>query len=152
MAKDIIRVKGFLRAQITDKDGRIVGDSGWRRNTVTTNGLNNACAAASMGVAGSYQVGYAAIGNGTSAINASQTDLGTRQNSFNSVSVSTIATGTAQATCSFAGSANSATITVSEAGLFKSNSAGSMIAAQTFTGSQMTTAQNFNLTYQLRFS
>lgn len=148
-----IRVKGFFRAQILDKDtGKIVGDSGWRKNTVTTLGLNNACAGASIGAAGSYAVGYMAIGKGTTDIVASCTALTSRENSLVTVSPSTVATGTARCTASFDGSANSATLTIGEIGLFKTSTAGSMIAANTFTTSQMATNQTLNATYELRFA
>lgn len=146
-------VKGFFRAQILDREsGKIVGDTGWKKNTVTTLGLNNACAGAAIGAAGSYAVGYMAIGKGTTDIVASCTDLTSRENSFVTISPSTVATGTARATASFDGSANSATLTIGEIGLFKTNSAGSLIAGNTFTTSQMATNQTLNATYELRFS
>jgi hypothetical protein len=150
--KRTIRVKGFFRTQIVDRAGRIIGDSGWKQNTMTNNGLNNACAGAAIGASGSYQVGYMAIGKGTDAIIAAATDLTSRENSFVTVSPSTVATGTARCTASFDGSANSATITIGEIGLFKTNSAGSLVAGNIFTTSQMTTDQTLNATYELRFA
>lgn len=146
-------VRGFGRVQLVDKDtGKIVGDSGYFENTVTNNGLNNACAGASIKATGSYAVGYCAIGTRTDTVSADQTDIGNRQNAFKSVDASTVATGTARCTCSFDGSDNSATLTIAEIGLFKTDSAGSLIATQTFTTSQMTTDQTLNATYELRFS
>ena len=150
--RDTLKVKGFFHTQILDKAGNIVGDSGWVRNTMTNNGLNNACAGASIGAAGSYQVGYMAIGKGTDTINATQTDLTSKENEYLAVTPSTVATGTARCTCSFDGSDNSDTITIGEIGLFKTDSAGSMIAGNTYTTSQMTTDQTLNATYELRFS
>ena len=149
---DSIKVKGFIHLQIVDDDGRVIGDR-CVTNTVTNNGKNDIAALVGA-VSGSYQVGYAAIGNGSTSSYATNTDLNTRQNSFMAVSNSTVgaSTGVFQATASFAGSNNSATITVQEVGLFKTNSAGSMVAATTFTGSQMATNQNLNLTYQIQFS
>ncbi len=105
-----------------------------------------------MGAAGSYQVGYAAIGTGTAAVNATATDVTGRENSFQAITPSTVATGTARATVSFDGTNNSATITIGSIGLYKTNSAGSLVAGQTFTTSQFTTDQDLNATYELRFS
>ena len=147
-----IGMRGFYHAQLIDKKtGKIVGDSGWMKNTVTNTGLN-AIAGDSIGAAGSLQANYLAIGTGTDAINATATDLGGRENVFNTLSPSTIATGTARATASFDGSDNSATLTIGEIGLFNTDSAGSFIAGNTFTTSQMTTDQTLNATYELRFS
>jgi len=148
-----VGVKGFFRTQLMDKKtGKIVSDSGWNENTMTNLGLNNACAGMSIGATGSYAAGFMAIGKGTDAINATMTDLKSKENSYLALSPSTVATGTARATCSFDGSDNSATLTIGEIGLFKTDSAGSMIAANTFTTSQMTTDQTLNATYELRFS
>ena len=148
-----IRVRGFFHAQIVDKHtGKIVGDTGLMKNTVTNNGLDNACAGAAIKAAGSYQAGYMAIGKGTTAINATQTDLTSRENVFHAIAPSTVATGTARCTASFDGSDNSATLTIGEIGLFKTNSAGSLIAGNVFNTSQMTTDQTLNATYELRFS
>lgn len=146
------RIKGFFNVQIKDKrSGRIVGDSGWCINTLTNNGLN-AIAAQAIAATGSYGVGFAAIGKGTDAILAADTGLTSVQNKYLSVSPSSVATGTARCTVSFDGSDNSATLTIGEIGLFKTDSVGSMVAANTFTTSQMTTDQTLNATYELRFS
>lgn len=146
------RIKGFFNVQIKEKKtDRVVGDSGWCRNTLTNNGLN-AIAAIVIGATGSYAVGFGAIGKGTDAIVASMTDLKSKENSYLAVSPSSVATGTARCTVSFDGSDNSATLTIGEIGLFKTDSAGSMVAGNTFTTSQMTTDQTLNATYELRFS
>lgn len=146
------RVKGFFRTQICNKkDGKIVGDSGWCRNTLTNNGLN-AIAAIAIAATGSYSVGFAAIGKGTDAIVAADTGLTSVQNKYLAVTPSTVATGTARCTVSFDGSDNSATLTIGEIGLFKTDSVGSLVAGNTFTTSQMTTDQTLNATYELRFS
>src|ERR1051325_8686903 len=38
MAKSGIKMRGFYRVRIVEKDGRIVGDSGWVKNTVVNLG------------------------------------------------------------------------------------------------------------------
>jgi len=143
-------MRGFLRGQLVDsKTGKIVGDSGWKQNKATNYGLTNL---ALLIAGGGVAVGYAGIGTQTDAVDMSQTDLIGKENEYTAISTSTSGTCTATFTCSFAGSDNSDTVTIGAAGLYKTDSAGSLIAAQTFTGSQMTTAQDFNLTYQLRFA
>jgi len=150
MRKDSLKVRGFLRGQIVDaKTGKIVGDSGWVKNKATNAGLTNL---ANLIVGGGYAVGYAALGTQTDAVNMTQTDLIGRENSFQGISTSTSGTCTATFTCSFAGADNSDTIAMGAAGLFKTNTAGSLVAMQTFATSNMATNQNFNLTYQLRFA
>ena len=146
------RIKGFFNIQIKEKkSGKIVGDSGWCRNTLTNNGLN-AIAAIAIGATGSYAVGFAAIGKGTDSIVAGDTGLTSVQNKYLAVDPSSVATGTARCTVSFDGSDNSATLTIGEIGLFSSAGAGAMLAGNTFTTSQMTTDQTLNATYELRFS
>jgi len=147
-----IRINGFFRTQLVDSEtGEVQGDSGWIKNTTTTNG-RNIIAAAVGAVAGSYQIGYAAIGSGSTSNYSAETALKGVVNSYMAVTPTTAAVGTFQATCSFAGSNNTATFTVNEAGLFKTNAAGSMFCGSTFATSQMQTSQNLNLTYQLTFS
>ena len=151
--KDTIKVKGFFRTQIVDKKTKkIVGDSGWSPNTVTNNGLNDAIAGACIGAAGSYQGGYLALGTQSTAVDATQTDLEGRILSFKALDASTVATGTARATCTFDGADHASTHTIGTIGMFKTSTAGSMIAGQTFTTSQYTSEQDVNATYELRFS
>ena len=145
-----LKMRGFLRGQIVDREsGKVIGDTGWRQNKATNDGLKNL---ALLITGGGYSVGYAAIGTQTDAIDMTQTDLIGSVNSFQAVSTSTSGTCTATYTCSFAGTNLAASATIGAAGLYKTNSAGSMVAAAIFTTSQMTTAQDFNLTYQLRFA
>lgn len=152
MSNSGIVIKGFLRVQLLDKKtGKIIGDSGYVQNKATNEGLTN-FARFIAAQAGSYVVGYAAIGTQTAAVNVTQTDVIGRENAFKAVNVSTSGTCTATFTCSYDGSNNSAAINVGAAGLFKTDSAGSMVACQTFTTSNFSTNQNMNLTYQLRFA
>jgi len=89
----------------------------------------------------------------STAVNATQISLAGTQNAVKDLTPSTVATGTARNTCSFAGSDNSDTITIGSLGLHSNtNAATNLIAGQTFTTSQMATNQDLNLTYELRFS
>lgn len=146
-----VTVRGFFRAQIVDsKSGKIVGDSGWIKNKLTNNGLINLVHLLG-GSAASYQVGYAALGTQTAAVNMTQTDIIGRTNSFRAVNTTTSGTATLTCTASFASSDLGASCEVGAAGLYKTNSAGSLIAMNTFATSQWNTNQDFNLTYEIRF-
>lgn len=148
--KDGIRIRGFARVQIIDKKtGKVVGDSGWGKNTVTNYGLNNCFAGAAIGQAASAQIVGAQLATQTLAMNATHISLIGTENAYKTVSPSTVATGTARVTCSFDGSDNSATITVGAVGVHSNtNVATNLIAGKTFTTSQFATNQQINLTYE----
>jgi hypothetical protein len=152
--RDEIRVRGFFRGQLKDAhSGKVVGDTGWRRNTITNYGLDNACAGASIGASGSCQALSAALATQSTAVNATQISLAGVENAVIDLTPSTVATGTARNTGSFAGSDNSDTLTIGSIGLHSNtNSATDMLSGQTFTTSQMATNQNFDFTYEWRFS
>jgi hypothetical protein len=151
---DTIKVRGFFRAQIKDAEsGKIVGDSGWCPNTLTNYGLNNACAGAAIGASGSCQVASACMATQSTAVDATQISLVGVENAVVDITPSTVATGTARCTGSFAGSDNSDTLTVGSIGLHSNtNSATDLLSGQTFTTSQMATNQNFDFTYEWQFS
>lgn len=150
MAKSVLKIKGFLRGQIVDKKSKkICGDTGWIENRATNDGLIN-YANAVLGTDSLY-LRYGALGTQTDAVNQTQTDLLGRFNSFQALDTSSSGVCTATFTCSFEGT-NGAGVDVGAAGLFQTNSAGSMYHAQTFASSSMSTNQDFNLTYQVRFA
>jgi hypothetical protein len=75
------------------------------------------------------------------------------ENAVIDLTPSTVATGTARNTGSFAGSDNSGTLTIGSIGLHSNtNSATDLLSGQTFTTSQMATNQNWDFTYEWRFS
>ncbi len=154
MSKDTIKVRGFFRGQLKDaKTGKIMGDTGWRPNTLTNYGLNNACAGAAFGASGSQQVRSACLATQVTAVDATQISLVGVENQVEALTPSTVATGTARVTGSFAGANNSDTLTIGSIGLhLSSNSATDLLSGQTFASSQMATNQNFDFTYEWRFS
>ena len=148
--KSKLVVRGFIRGQLVE-NGRVVGDSGWVQNKLTNDGLTDLARLAGA-VAGSYAVGYAQLGTQTDAVDMSQTDLSGGVNSFIALNLATSGTCTLTCTASFSSSDLAASCEVGAAGLFKTNSAGSMFAMQTFATSAWATNQDFNLTYQIRFA
>jgi hypothetical protein len=156
--KDTIQVRGFTYLQILgkDEDGNtvVVGDSGWRKNTVTNHGKNNVCAGAAIAASGSKQVKAAALAQQATTVNATQASLLSATNTYcNTVSPSTVATGKAKCTVSFHGSGHGATITIGSIGLHSTTSCSNeLIAGATFATSQFAADQSVNATYQLEFS
>lgn len=146
-------VRGFLRVQSSDpKTGKVIADSGWVQNKLTNAGLTQLALLLASGTSSGYCVGYAALGTQNTAVDMSQTDLVGRTNSFRAVTLSTSGTCTLTATASFSSSDLGGACNVAAAGLYKTNTAGSLIACQTFATSAWATNQDFNLTYQIRFA
>ena len=148
--KGTYKMRGFFRGNIVDaKTGEVLGDTGWVKNKATTYGLVNLALLICSG-GGGVPVGYACLGTQTNAIDMSQTTISGTGNAFATVATATSGAATATFTCSFAGADGA--LNVGVAGLYKTNSDGSLIQAQTFASSAMATNQNFNLTYQVRFA
>lgn len=153
--KDGIKLRGFFRVQITE-DGKVIGDSGWRKNQVTNDGIDKYLCRNLGGSAGALSVSYVALGTGSApASNATALDgeiMSSTQRG--AVTFSTVASRTAQFTAAFASSNSflSATANLSNVGLFNSSTAGTLFAGNTYTSSACATNQNVNVTYQIRFS
>lgn len=149
--KDTMKIKGFARVQLIDNDGRVIGDSGWNRNTVVNLGFQDYVCATIGAVAGSKQATYMAIGTGTAPA-ADATSLngetGVRVTTSNSV----VASKTLQATCQFAGSDMEGTCTIQNIALANVSAEGTILCGTTYATSQWASNQNVNATYQLRFS
>ena len=65
MHKEICKIHGFSRVRITEKDGKIVGDSGWNGpNTIVNLGFLDYLVHTLGASAGSKQVGFVALGTG----------------------------------------------------------------------------------------
>lgn len=157
MNKKEVKVRGFVNMQIleTGKDGKpkIVGESGWKQNTVTNFGLNNALAGATIGASGSKQAKYAVLATQSTTVNATQVSLVGTSAAINTFAPSTVATGKAKCTVSFHGSDHGNTMTIGSIGLHSTNSGSTdMIAGATFSSSQFASDQSVNATYQLEFS
>ena len=149
--KDTMTVKGFMRLQLTDLNGKIVGDSGWKKNTVVNLGFQDYIVSSVGKIGGSKQVEWMAIGTGgapsaTDTILAGET--GVRVTTTNSV----ISSKTLQCTAQFSGTAMGTTVTIQNVALANTSSGGTILAGTTYSTSQWASNQNVNATYQLRFS
>ena len=148
---DMLRVKGFMRLQVVDPDGRVVGDSGWKRNTVVNLGFQDYIVGAIGGIAGSKQVSYMAIGTGAAPA-ATDTALAGETGARVTTSNSAISSKTLQCTAQFAGSDMGGTCTIQNVALVNLAALGTILCGTTYATSQWASNQNVNATYQLRFS
>jgi len=153
--QDGIKVKGMFRLHITE-DGKIVGDSGWKKNLVTNLGFNQYLVSAIGSISGSKYVSHLALGTGAAPA-AGDTTLAGEQSVRQAV---TAATSSGSKTVRFTGtfaSANSfvtASKNISNVGLFNTSTAagGTLFAGNTYASSTVATNQNVNVTYDVIFA
>lgn len=152
-----VHLRGFFRIQITE-DGKIVGDSKWRENQVTNDGILNYLTTPLTGGTGKA-VTHVALGTGAAPASndtALSGEITHASNSRKAVSTSIVSSRTAQFTAAFNSSDSfvTASVNISNIGLFytSTTAAGSIFAGNTYTSSSLATNQNVNATYQIRFS
>lgn len=154
-AKDGIAIHGFFRLQLENPDGAIVGDSGWCENTVTNEGKRSYLARLLGGVAGSSQIGYAALGTGgTVATDGTALPGELGEAVRDAVTAATNGSTAVRFTGTFASGDSFVTATrnISNIGLFATDSAGTVFAANTYASSSCGTNQNVNYTYDITFT
>jgi hypothetical protein len=146
-----VGVKGFFRLNIVDKKSKkVVGDTGWIQNQITNYGLNSCIVALPLKCANSVQCSGILLGSGT-GVASDGTNLQASASSYwaafaQSTVISSL---TARATCSFDGTLDATTLR--EIGI-KAVSTDTVIAARSFASSAITTDQDVNCTYELRYS
>jgi len=171
MAKSGLKVRGMYRINLVDPDGNIVGDSGWKKNTIVNLGFAHyLCAnlvhsavntsANSAVTTLAKQVGYVLLGSGSAAPAVDATSLtgeltnGTapRQEITAALSSNSKAV---QFTATFAtGAAHSGTaaVTIQQIALVNSSGAGTIFSGAMFTGSSLAANQVVNVTYVISMS
>lgn len=154
---DPIKVKGFFRLQITEQ-GKVVGDSGWKRNQVVDLGFSHYLVDLLGQGANSKQISRMMLGTGTAPAAANTTlhgELNTATYTRTTVTFANTGSKTARFTATFA-SANShitAAVTLQNIGIINNTtSAGTLMAGNTYSTSQWNTNQDVNTTYEIRFS
>jgi hypothetical protein len=152
-----IKPKGFFRLQILE-NGQIVGDSGWKKNTVVNNGFSMYLTDLLGQGANSKQISRMMLGTGTgpgAADNTLNGELNTATYTRTTVTFLNVSSKTARFTATFA-SANShitAAVTLQNIGIINNTtSGGTMMAASTYATSQWNTNQDINATYEIRFA
>jgi len=151
-----IAVRGMFRVNIVNPDGSVFGDSGWHENQVTNLGFNNFLVSALGAIAGSSQIGFAALGTG-GAPAAADTALAGEVSVRAAVTAATSSgSKTVRFTATFASSNSFVTATknIANIGLFAASvsGAGTVFAGNTFASSSCATNQNCNATYDIIFS
>jgi hypothetical protein len=159
--KNAIKVRGFFRLKVVENedDGKtkIVGDSGWRENTVVNDGFDQFIVRSLGSISGSKYITHAALGTGTApgatdtSLNGEITDA---SNCRCAVTPTTVASKTLQLAFTLDSNIITAAKTIQNVGLFASSQtgAGTIFAGQTYTTSALATNQAVNGTYQIRFS
>lgn len=151
-----VRIRGFSRVQLseTGPDGkqRIVGDSGWMKNTITNDGLNNYIAARIGSLTQGKNPANLQLATQTAAMNATQESLTGETRVRKVLTASTVATGTLRMTASWSSSDNTAAITIGAIGVYNISSAGTLGSGATFTTSQWASNQDVSATYEWRFA
>ena len=136
------RIRGFARLQIgeTQRDGskRIVGDSGWFKNTFTADGKLNYIAGKVGSATGSKTPSHLVVATQSTAVDSTQSVLVGEHTIRIALTPSTTGTGTLQMTGSYASSQNDAAKTIGSVAVHNTstNAASTMGSGQTFTTSQ----------------
>lgn len=157
--RDGIRIRGMFRLNIfEDETGRIVGDSGWRKNLVTNEGKDDYLSRLLANAASSKQISRAMLGTGTEPALADTTlhgELHTGTYTRTTVTVSHVASSAVEFQFTFA-SANAhitAPVTLRNVGIINdTTSAGSMFAGNTYVTSVWNTNQSVNGSYRITFT
>lgn len=154
--QDKVSARGFFRLQLTE-DGKVIGDSGWRKNQITNLGYQNFIVGSLGAIAASSQVSFFALGTG-GAPAATDTSLAGELTDAAAlrfaVSPSAVSSKTLQLTGSLASNVVTTTHNISNVGIFavSTTNAGTLFAGNTYASSLLNTNQNVNVTYQIRFS
>jgi len=154
---DALRAKGFFRLQITEK-GKVVGDSGWKKNVIVNNGFGDYLVKLLGNSAGSKQISRMMLGTGTApgaTDNTLNGELNTATYTRTTVTFSNSASKTARFTATFASSSShiTASVALSNIGIINdTTSGGTLMAGNTYTSSAWNTNQDVNATYDIRFS
>jgi len=157
MSTEGLKIQGFSRVKIME-GGKCVGDSGFvGPNQITNLGFRQYLCMALGGEGGSKQVGFVALGTGsTPASNATTLpDEIMVSTSRKAVTAASDASTTEVFTATFASSDSflSAAANLSNIGLFDvSNTDAQIFAGNTYTSSSCNTNQDVNVTYEIRFS
>jgi len=159
MFKEGTKIRGFFRLQLTEGD-EVVGDSGWRENTVTNEGFRDYLARLISAQASSKQISHAALGTGAAPATGDTTLSGEVTHASNSRDSVTAATSSDSKAVRFTGtfasadSHNTTTVNISNIGLFQQSNTntGTIFAGAAYSSSSWATNQSVNYTYDISFS
>ena len=156
----MLKLEGFARIQVA-KDGKIVGDSDWVKNTITARGLEDCIAG---GIVGSgTAVSHLALGTGTAPATDDGTAvldgevMGTNSNAVRQAytgSVITAADGSG-VTCrwiaTFSSNDRDSTFDIANIGLYEASSGTGLMAGTTYASTNVDTNQDVYASYEWQF-
>lgn len=160
----LMGISGFYRVKIKDPNGRVVGDSGYKKNVISNLGLANYIAYAFASSGGSTRItpGYMHLGSLQSSMASSLVNVTGAFNlslaaSIASTQHTTRASQSSGHTVRFlatfvSNSIATDTITIAAIGLFHTTNATSAMCAGSFASSTLGSAQAINCTYDIVFS
>ena len=157
-AQENTKVRGMFRLQITEDD-QIVGDSGWRENTITNAGFSRYLSYVFAGSTGSAQISHAALGTGGAPGAGDTTLAGEVTHAAGSRDAVTKATSSDSKAVRYTGTFasdthNTTTVNIANIGLFQQSNTNSatIFAGATYNSSSWATNQAVNYTYDISFS
>lgn len=158
LASEGIKARGFFRLQIAD-NGKVVGDSGWKENTVTNLGFEQyLCYSLGTAVGTAKNVAYAMLGSGTAPAATATTLDGEYTDAAAvrcAVTPTTLASKTVQFAFTLASNVYTNAKTIQNVGLINHSSTatlGTIFSGNTYTTSALATNQSVNGSYQIRFA
>jgi len=151
-ALDSTMVKGFFRIQLTEEGKGVVGDSGWKENQITNEGILQYLANSLAGLGG-LSVSHAALGTGGVPA-AADTTLAGEVQARAAVIASVLSSKTVQFVAQFQSNNSYVTTTqnIQNVGLFNAATLGVLFAGNTYASSQCFTNQDVNVTYRIVFA
>ena len=153
-----ITAKGFFRLNILNPDGKVVGDTGWKKNQVVNLGFQDYLCKTMAGSTGSKVITYGIIGTGTApgaaatSLNGEITDAAANRCA---VTPTIIASKTVQFAFSLASNVCTEAKTIQNVALINHSStatAGTIFCGNTYVTSALATNQSIAASYQIRFS
>ena len=157
-AQENTKVRGMFRLQITEDD-QVVGDSGWRENTITNAGFSRYLSYVFAGSTGSAQISHAALGTGGAPGAGDTTLAGEVTHAAGSRDAVTKATSSDSKAVRYTGTfasdtRNTTTVNIANIGLFQQSNTNSatIFAGATYNSSSWATNQAVNYTYDISFS
>jgi len=158
-----LAIDGFYRVNIVEKDGKVVGDSGWKHNLITSNGLTGYISKLFAGSAGSSRVGFMHLGSEQSALASNASILPGEYNkslmaSIASTQITTRGASNAGDTVRFLATFVSNSIisttqqTIGCIGLYNTTGANSIFCGGSFASSTLGNSQAINCSYDVVFT
>jgi hypothetical protein len=147
MINDVIKLVGALDIVVTDSDGNIK-ETRKEKNLVVTTGLGYI--ASRIKDASATAMSHMAVGSGTTAAAAGQTDLVSILGSREAIDSTTVSAAVVTYTCTF--EAGDGTGAITEAGIFNASSSGTMLCRTVFSAVNKAADDTMTITWTVTLS